>query len=159
MLPCVLASVSLLLPPLPDASAFDKGSAAALKEFSATTASNWVIPGRLKVGIGISDSEGCAMVAAPSDPTLKELSAVVADVEPRVRAGDEILYVHGTDGSADLICACLLAQLYQLTADEGLARVSAYAALRDDLPALTDEQKQQCRDLVRIRRASDCAEE
>ena len=76
MLQCVLASVSLVLPPLPDASAFDKGSAAALKEFSATTASNWVIPGRLKVGIGISDGEGCAMVAAPSDPTLKELSAV-----------------------------------------------------------------------------------
>ena len=72
--------------------------------------------------------------------------------------------VFGGDGSAELVCACLMAQLYQLSADEGLARVSAYAALRDTshvgaLAALTDAQKQLCRDLVRIRRASDCADE
>ena len=81
-----------------------------------------------------------------------------------MRAGETVLHVHGGDGSAELVCACLMAQLYQLSADEGLARVSAYAALRDTshvgaLAALTDAQKQLCRDLVRIRRASDCADE
>ena len=79
-----------------------------------------------------------------------------------MRAGETVLHVHGVEGSAELVCACLMAQLYQL-ADEGLARVSAYAALRERrlgaLAPLTDAQQQLCRDLVRIRRASDCADE
>ena len=108
----------------------------------------------------VADSQVCA----PLEPTLQALSATIAVAEPTVRAGETVLHVHGDNGSAELVCACLMAQLYQLSADEGLARVSAYAALRDTthvgaLASLTDTQKQLCRDLVRIRRASDCADE
>ena len=141
-------ALALVLPPLPDMSSLPAEMA------------NFVIPGRLKSGIDISNADDCAPLEAPADPTLQALRAICQLAEPRVRAGDEILYVYGGGGSAELVAACMMAELYQLSADEALARVSAYAALRDgEQAALTDAQKQLCRDVVRIRRASDCADE
>ena len=100
MLVILHAALSLLLPPLPDMA-------------SLVSSTNWMIPGRLKMGDDVRNG-----IEAPTDLTLKALSALVAMAEPQVRAGNEIVYVYGANGSADLVCACLLAQLYQLSAEE-----------------------------------------
>ena len=158
MLSHLALALALVLPPLPDMSSLPDAG------LSPTATTNWVIPGRLRCGLAPADGDGSEQLGAPLEPTLQALAATIAVAEPTVRAGETVLHVYGGKGSAELVCACLMAQLYQLSADEGLARVSAYAALRDTthvgaLAALTDAQKQLCRDLVRIRRASDCADE
>ena len=94
------------------------------------------------------------------------LRGLVYSLVDRVRAG-EVLYVHcwGGKGRAGLVCACLLACLYDIGAEEALTRVQVYVSLRNQgLGATlkspeTEEQKQQVRDFIRLSRASDCVEE
>ena len=109
------------------------------------------------VYFGIEDSKTPRDVVA--------LRGLVYALVDRVRAG-EVLYVHcwGGKGRAGLVCACLLACLYEIGADEALVRVQAYCSLRKGASATvkspeTEEQKQQVRDFIRLSRASDCVEE
>lgn len=94
------------------------------------------------------------------------LRTLIYALAERVRAG-EVLYVHcwGGKGRAGLVCACLIANLYEIGAEEALARVQAYCSLRNEGVGATlrspetEEQKQQVRDFIRLSRASDCVEE
>ena len=97
---------------------------------------------------------------------VKELRGLVYSLAERVRAG-EVLYVHcwGGKGRAGLVCACLLAYLYNIGAEEALVRTQVYCSLRNQGVGAsihspeTEAQKQQVRDFVRLSRASDCVDE
>ena len=94
------------------------------------------------------------------------LRSLVYELARRVRTG-EVLYVHcwGGKGRAGLVCACLLAYLYNIGAEEALVRTQVYCSLRNQgvgatlLSPETEEQKQQVRDFVRLSRAGpDCVD-
>ena len=107
---------------------------------------------------GIRDMEAAGDVA--------ELRSLVYALARRMRAG-EVLYVHcwGGKGRAGLVCACVLAYLYNVGAEEALARAQVYCNLRVGgggetfRSPETEAQKQQVRDFVRLSRASDCVDE
>ena len=94
------------------------------------------------------------------------LRGLVYSLADRVRAG-EVIYVHcwGGKGRAGLVCACLIAKMYEIGAEEALVRTQVYCSLRNQGVGATlnspetEEQKQQVRDFVRLSRASDCVEE
>jgi hypothetical protein len=87
---------------------------------------------------------------------LKALSNLITMLAARLRSG-EVLYIHcfGGKGRAGLVCACLLAYIYGLSADEALERIQAYCSLRNLDHAFvkspeTEPQKQQVREFVAL---------
>ncbi|KAI8474515.1 MAG: MAP kinase phosphatase 6 [Monoraphidium minutum] len=85
-------------------------------------------------------------------PSMQQLKEIVSDLQRRLEAGQKV-YLHcwGGRGRAGTVGACLLAQMYGLSADEALERVQrSYATRRDTylLSPETDEQKQLVRDFV-----------
>ncbi|KIY95054.1 MAP kinase phosphatase 6 [Monoraphidium neglectum] len=83
---------------------------------------------------------------------MQQLSELVSDLQRRLAAGDKV-YLHcwGGRGRAGTVGACLLAQMYGLSADEALERVQrAFDTRRDNerLSPETDEQRQLVRAFV-----------
>ena len=179
MIVASLLSLALLLPPLPD---LKDGAGLKAAHFISPTA-NWVVPGRLlqgdsKLDGAKDDTFLCALQVEdpPADAhlfypikngepahDLTTFSALVVSLVGRVRAGETPVYVTCPDGlsQSGIVSACLMALLYELGAEEALARVDAYCATRGAglaSPA-TDAQREQVQQVIRKARASDCADE
>jgi len=118
---------------------------------------HWVVPGLLLLGSASSllgrrvTDDGCLLQAFEVG-ILEDTNALVEAVDSLdhlVRAGQPI-YVHAgsarDEGQAALVCACELALLYELSAEEALARVKLYSSkLRKppvDLTGIDVEQVQ-----------------
>merc|ERR1712118_158913 len=127
--------------------------------------SNWVIRDRLMEGIEPdSVPEGASLVDAEVMANIDATDATKFIKSLREQVREEVLYVHssGDQGHARVVCASLLALLYDVSAAEGIARAEAYATLRtkvDSVIKMSDAQKDMVEKIVRVTRQSDCAEE
>ncbi|MEW5305002.1 MAG: hypothetical protein WDW36_007574 [Sanguina aurantia] len=79
-----------------------------------------------------------------SIPQKETLRALIADMEQRV-ANKEILYIHcwGGRGRAGTVGACLLAALYNIPAEQALARVQRAFDTRKDMTRRSPETDEQ----------------
>lgn len=77
-------------------------------------------------------------------PTSSGLKSLIDDLEARISKGEK-LYVHcwGGRGRAGTVGACLLASMYNLTAEECLARVQRSFDTRNDGGRLSPETEEQ----------------
>ena len=140
---------------------------------SLSVTAHWVVPGLLAQGDGSSVKAGTSEIDVSSSIRdgsidLVTLSVLVGAVESQVRA-DAAVYVHAgspdDEGEAALVCACTLAKLYELSAEEAFARVRGYCEVRgEDTPGRVfskgmDEPLDTVRRFIRKARASDCAED
>ena len=165
-----LLPFALVLPPLPGR---DRDALRATHSVSDTA--HWIAPDLLMQGDGTGTSQKGMRVfdvspSLNSDGILEltSLSTLVTDLESAVRSAEEpACYVHAgeAEDQAAIVCACTLARLYELSAEEAFARVRGYCEVRgdetpgrifssgDDAPLDTV-----CR-YIRKARASDCAED
>ena len=167
-----LLPLALVLPPLPGP---DRGALRAAHSISETA--HWVAPSLLMQGDGtaqkgdddIQPFDVSASLNGDGILELVSLSSLVSDLESKVRSGEAACYVHaGTPDAEDqaaVVCACTLAKLYELSAEEAFARVRGYCEVRgDDAPGRifakgSDAPLETVSRYIRRACASDCADE
>ena len=100
--------------------------------------------------------------------SLTALATLVGDLETNLRSDGAAVYVHAgspdSESQAAIVCACVLAKLYELSAEEAFARVRGYCEVRGDGPDRifdkgTDAPLETVCRYIRKARASDCAED
>lgn len=134
------------------------------KTLSISTQSNWVIVDRLMEGTEPDLApEGVEGVDADviKEMSLSDATKFIKALRELVR--EKVLYVHSSadQGNARVVCATLLALMYDVSAAEGIARADAYATLRkkkDAASRMSDAQKSTVESVVQLTRQSDCAE-
>ena len=142
---------------------------------SVSDTAHWVIPKLLMQGDGSKQDEGVRDFEVSSDIredgsiSLQALDTLAMSLNEQLRSDDDCaVYVHGSaadEAQVAILCACTLAELYQISAAEAFARVRGYCEVRgdgaterifqggSDASALDTVQR-----FIRKARASDCAE-
>ena len=165
----LLLPFALVLPALPGR---DRDALRTTHSISETA--HWVAPGLLMQGDGTAQQHDVREFdVSPSlngDGILElaSLSILVGELETLVRSSEKVaVYVHAADAEeqAAIVCACALAKLYELSAEEAFARVRGYCEVRgDDMPdrifsSGRDTPLGTIQRFIRKARASDCAED